>query len=234
MTTFGIIPARGGSKRLPGKNMRDLCGKPLIAHTIEAAAAAATIDRVVVTTDDDLIAETARRFGAEVVRRPTALATDESRSEDAVRHALSIAAGANPEKDFVVLLQPTSPLRTATHIDTCLSAFAATSAASVISVTAFPLPPRVLFAIADDRLRPLLSGRADQDAVPASRAYYPNGAIFAIPAATLLRGDTFYAEPIFPFVMDDDVSVDIDTETDFHLVEVLMLRASDPERRAVQ
>lgn len=234
MTTFGIIPARGGSKRLPGKNVRDLGGKPLIAHTIEAALAARTIDRVIVTTDDDLIADTSRRFGAEVVRRPATLATDQSRSEDAVRHVLSTLTGVDAKKDLVVLLQPTSPLRMAAHIDACLSALAVSDAASVISVVAFPLSPHVLFSIEGNRLQPLFGRQALEPSAQALRTYFPNGAIFAVPAATLLQDDTFYAPPILPYVMDDDVSVDIDTETDFYLVDVLMRHAPDRGRRVAQ
>ena len=110
---IAIIPARGGSKGVPGKNIKDLCGKPLIVWTIEAALRSSYIDTVLVTSDDDDILKISEAAGAKIIKRPSNLATDESPSMDAVLHALDTTAKHN----VVILLQPTSPLRNEQHID---------------------------------------------------------------------------------------------------------------------
>ena len=108
---LAIIPARGGSRRLPRKNVRLLCGKPLIAYTIEAALSSKLIDRVVVSTEDEEIAEVSKKYGAEVLERPEELARDDSPTIDAVMHVLNWFEERKEFFDIVVLLEPTSPLR---------------------------------------------------------------------------------------------------------------------------
>lgn len=116
VSVLGLIPARGGSKRLPGKNIRPLCGKPLIAWTIEEARKSELITQLICSTEDDDIAEVCHKYGCEVLLRPADLATDDASSIDVVRHASRVLPG----YDYVCLLQPTSPLRTAADIDRCL------------------------------------------------------------------------------------------------------------------
>lgn len=138
MQTLAIIPARGGSKGIPRKNVLPLGGKPLIAHTIYAARAASRVDRVVVSTDDDEIATVAQRYGAEVVRRPAALASDTASSEAALLHTLDVlreAEGYDP--DLLVFLQCTSPLTAPEDIDGTIAALVESHADSALAVTAF-------------------------------------------------------------------------------------------------
>jgi N-acylneuraminate cytidylyltransferase/CMP-N,N'-diacetyllegionaminic acid synthase len=132
---IALVPARGGSKGLPGKNVLPLLGKPLIAWTIEQAKACSYIDRVMVTTDDDGIAAAAREFGADVpFKRPAHLATDAAKSLDVVLHALDWLEAHGDRYDLLVLLQPTSPLRTAGDIGGALDLFISKNAGAVVSV----------------------------------------------------------------------------------------------------
>jgi len=138
MSTVAIIPARGGSKGLPGKNIRVLAGIPLIAHTIRAAHEARSVDRVVVSTDDDAIAAIGEKYGAEIVRRPAELAGDEASSESALLHALTCMAdgeGYNP--DLLVFLQCTSPLTTSDDIDRTVAALVEQEADTGLAVARF-------------------------------------------------------------------------------------------------
>ena len=131
---LALVPARGGSKGLPGKNVAPLRGRPLIAWTI-AAAGSALIDSVVVTTDDDAIAEAALAAGARVpFRRPAALAGDEARMSDVIGHALDTLALAGESYGWLLLLQPTSPLRTAAHVEAAFARLAASGGGAVVSV----------------------------------------------------------------------------------------------------
>ncbi|TCD48352.1 acylneuraminate cytidylyltransferase family protein [Chlorobium sp. N1] len=136
MHTVAIIPARGGSKGLPGKNIHPVAGRPLIAWTIMQARGAQSVDRVVVSTDDAAIAAVARRYGAEVVERPPELSGDSATSESAILHTLeSIGGGGAAEPELVVFLQATSPLRLPGDIDRAVAAFVEEGADSLISVT---------------------------------------------------------------------------------------------------
>ena len=129
-TYLGIVLARGGSKRLPRKNLLDLCGKPLIAWTINAGLKSKYIDKLVVSSDDDEILEIAYKFGAHLLKRPRDLANETTTSFDAMRHVID-----NLENyDYVLLLQPTSPLRNETHIDTAIEFLEEKNADAVVSV----------------------------------------------------------------------------------------------------
>src|SRR5919206_1460637 len=127
---LGLIPARGGSKGIPGKNLAPVCERPLIAWTIGAACSASRLDRVVVSTDSDEIAAIARELGADVLARPAELARDETPMRDVLLHALDELG--RPE--ILVLLQPTSPLRRAEHVDAAVALLRATGADCVVSV----------------------------------------------------------------------------------------------------
>ena len=152
---LGVIPARGGSKGVPGKNIRLLAGKPLIAWTIAAAARSRSLGRTIVSTDDPKIAEIAAQWGGDVpFLRPPELATDTATSEDAVFHALDSVSG---PYDWVCLLQPTSPLRTAEDIDACIDACIRGGADCAFSVTEAPKSPYIMYRMdGTGRLEPLL------------------------------------------------------------------------------
>jgi CMP-N-acetylneuraminic acid synthetase len=220
---IAIITARGGSKGLPGKNVALLAGKPLIVHSILAAQGCSLISRTVVTTDDAVIATVAREAGAQVVMRPEELANDTARSQDAVRHCLEVLAAEGCRPDFFVLLQPTSPLRTARHIQDCLSGFLASKAASGISVVEESHSPFKAFVECDGLLQPLFD-RALLSAPRQSltKVYRQNGAIYVVAAETFLQHDNFFVEPAWPYEMSAEDSVDIDSQLDLSLAEFVI------------
>ena len=143
---LAVIPARGGSKGLPGKNILPVGGKPLIAYSIDAARACAAVDRVIVSSDDDAIIAAARACGCDVpFRRPDELATDTAASIDVILHALDQVPG----YDYVVLLQPTSPLRTAADIDAACERLAGHGAQACVSVSPVEQSPYWMYHISD-------------------------------------------------------------------------------------
>lgn len=221
---LAIITARGGSKTLPGKNVRMLAGKPLIAHTIEAAQQSPRVSRIVVTTDDPAIAEVAREWGAEVIDRPPALATDAASSNDTVRHTLDLLAAEGDVPDIFVLLQPTSPLRKAVHVTECIDAFlAAPGMASAISVTSEFHSPYKCYQVQDGKLTPLF----DPTLLSMPRQFLPhiyhqNGAIFLCRTDVFLKTHAFFNEPTLPYMMPYELSVDIDSLSDFMLAEFFL------------
>jgi CMP-N,N'-diacetyllegionaminic acid synthase len=220
MRTLALITARGGSKGIPGKNVRPLAGKPLIAWTIEAALASSLHADVVVSTDDAEIAAVAARCGARVpFMRPAALAADDSPGIDAVLHALEQLPG----YDSVLLLQPTSPLRTASDIEACLALARDRRAVSVVSVTECQTHPAWCYSIGQDqRLSSIVAGD-----VPARRQDLPpvyalNGALYFAEAAWLVRERRLVCAESRAYVMPAERSVDIDTLLDWRLAELLL------------
>jgi CMP-N-acetylneuraminic acid synthetase len=143
---IAIIPARGGSKGIPRKNIRLLAGKPLIAYTIEAAFTS-KMDKVIVSTEDEEIAEISKKYGAEVIERPKGLAKDETPTIDVIFHVLEILKAKNYNPDIVVLLQPTSPLRNAEDIYNAIKLFLDSDCESVVSVCEVEHPPYWSFEI---------------------------------------------------------------------------------------
>ena len=214
LSVLALIPARGGSKGLPGKNIRPAGGRPLIDFTIAAARAAQCVDRVVLSSDDDEIMRVARDCGCEVpFRRPAELATDEASSIDVVLHALD----ALPAHDLVVLLQPTSPLRTAEDIDGACRLMLQRDAQSCVSVTPAEQSPYWMFRLSGDGLLdPLLtdSARASrrQDLPP---VYVLNGAVYVARCEGLRRERSFVGPRTVGYVMPAERSLDIDTPADF-------------------
>lgn len=216
---LALIPARGGSKRLPDKNIRPLAGKPLIAWTIIAANQANCIDRIIVSTDDEIIAETAADFGAEVpFLRPPELADDTATSVDMALHALT---SLDSVFDFLLLLQPTSPLRTAKDIEGIVRFSESAGANSCISVSEALIPLGYFFTLSPEkRLRRVVS----PDKYPDRPIYNPNGAAFLVHVPWFLEHRTFYHEETLAYVMPQHRSVDIDTEMDFFIAEASMLK----------
>lgn len=211
---MAVIPARGGSKGLPGKNIRPLGGKPLITWTIEAARGARAVDQVILSSDDEAIMAAATAAGCAVpFRRPPELATDEAGSIDVVLHALDAVPGA----DIVVLLQPTSPLRTAADIDQALDRLAATGAPAVVSVCAVEQNPHWMYRLSPEaRLVPVMGdgpGFARRQELP--DIFTLNGAIYAARVDWLRAHRSFVTGETVAFVMPQERSLDIDTAADF-------------------
>ncbi|MGI8464311.1 cytidylyltransferase domain-containing protein [Pectobacterium punjabense] len=221
-STLAIIPARSGSKRLPGKNIKILHGKPLIAWTIEAALSARTVDDVIVSTDDEEIANIARQYGAQVpFIRPTKLATDSSTTEAVVNHAVDfISSRINYDK--IMILQPTSPLRTVRNIDEANLFFDNKNASAVVSVTACEHNPHWINGI-DSSFS--LKGFLNEKNFNSGRFYRLNGAIYIIKKELVHDFGTFYADGSFAYVMDSRNSVDIDELSDFEYANYLLLNS---------
>jgi CMP-N,N'-diacetyllegionaminic acid synthase len=233
MKVLAVVPARGGSVTLPRKNVLEFCGKPLIAHSIEAAQAArragAPIERIIVSTDDPEIAEISRHFGADVpFWRPAELARADTPTLPVVQHAIRFAEEQDRLRyDWLLLLQPTSPLRTAEDLQGALDIAAQHGTTSVISVTdANAGHPAKLKLIEHGVLRPYLGTNLQQ---PARQdfgfdVYKTNGAIYLTRRDALLEENSFYGSCARPFVMPPERSVDIDTSLDFELAEFLWKR----------
>lgn len=221
---LAIIPARGGSKGVPRKNIRPLAGKPLIVWAIDEAKKSAYIDRLIVSSEDTEIIDTAREYGCEVpFVRPAELAADETPGIDPVLHALD----ALPEQyDLVVLLQPTSPLRTVEDIDGCIRQCVEDNAPFCVSVTEVDKHPFWMFTLPENHvLQPLLTadsamrGRRRQDLPP---VYVLNGAVYVADVRHLQQHRTFVTAGTAGYAMPRERSADIDTETDFFTCDILL------------
>lgn len=224
---IAIIPARGGSKGLPGKNIKELDGIPLIAHTIRAALESKYIDRVIVTTDSDEIADVAKRYGAEVpFRRPDELSSDTALAVDVYIHAVEYIM--NEQKTLIekfMVLLPTAPLRTANHIDSAIEFFEDKRARTLISVKEAETPITwYMDKNSDDRIRNagFGAGNAVTNRQVNSKYYIPNGAIYILDYSLLKNERTYYCDDTVGFEMSAQESVDIDTMVDFKFAEMLL------------
>lgn len=222
---LGVIIARGGSKRLPGKNIRALRGRPLIAYTIEAAQGAKTLTRTIVSTDDPEIARVAAECGAEVpFIRPAELATDTSLPAGALAHAADWLEGAGVSVDAVVLLQATSPLRRSDHIDAAVALFRSTGVDTVTAVKSAPAHPYWCWKPEGERIEPYFSiAHMEISRHELPPAYIETGAIYVIRRDLLAQG-MLYGPRVVGYVMDDAASVDIDTMEDFEFADYLLAR----------
>jgi CMP-N-acetylneuraminic acid synthetase len=216
-----IVTARGGSKRMPGKNLRPFLGEPLLVHTLRAARESGCVGRVVVSTDAEDIASISREHGAEVpFLRPAALATDGASSIDVVVHVLDeLALGEGYRPEVVLLLQPTSPLRTAQHVAEAMAALEA-PARAIVSVSECKSPTWTYRLASSGHVAPAL---ADEALVPplgrGERFVLPNGAIYIARTDYLRAQAGFLGPDTFAYVMDARCSVDIDVEADFAFAE---------------
>ena len=229
MNVLGIIPARGGSQSIPRKNLVPLGGRPLIAYTCEAALGARRLDRVIISTDDAEIAGVAQALGAEVpFLRPEALAADTVPMIDVLRHAVrSLEDRDGYCADIVVLLQPTSPLRQARHIDETVDLLLRTGADSVVSVVEVPhqFTPGSLLRLDGERLAPYEAGPMILRRQDKPRLYARNGpAVLAVRRQTLLDGGTLYGRDTCGYVMAPEESVDIDGPLDLDLATFFLFR----------
>ena len=224
--SLGVITARGGSKAIPRKNIASLAGKPLIAWTIEAAQKSKTLTRLIVSTDDENIAQVARQYGAEVpFMRPADLAQDQSPHIPVLAHALAwLSEHEIFVPEYVLLLQPTSPLRTAEDIDASFELFQQKNADSVIGVSPTPTHPYLVKRMeSDGRLEsfmPTPDGYLSRQSLPP--AYIINGAIYWIRRDVLIEKKTLCTDRTYGYVMPEDRSLDIDTPSDLRLAEYLM------------
>ncbi|MEF3021846.1 acylneuraminate cytidylyltransferase family protein [Vibrio mimicus] len=219
---IAIIPARGGSKRLPRKNVLPLADKPLIGWSIEAAQKSKYVDEIFVSTDDQEIVDVASEFGIHVPElRPIELASDTASSSDVLIYTLKKFA---QQSNIVILLQPTSPLRAAEHIDEGLELFIAKDAFSVVSVTPCEHSPLWANTLPDDAsMGDFIRPEALQRSQDLSQFYRLNGALYIFDTSQLLEfGHICYTSRSYAYVMDNRISFDIDQQLDFELAEVFI------------
>lgn len=223
---IAIIPARGGSKGLPGKNIKNLNGIPLISHSINAALRSDSISRVIVTTDDKEIANISKEFGAEVpFLRPENLANDNSMVMDAYLYTLDkLEKNTGVKEESFVALLPTAPLRLAEDIDGAVKLFKEKKADSVISVTEAEVPIEWYKKVNENGLlNDYISGSdAVSNRQKYDNAYIPNGAIYIFKTELLRETRQYYQDKTYAFIMPRDRSVDIDHHFDFELAEFLI------------
>jgi CMP-N,N'-diacetyllegionaminic acid synthase len=228
MNVLGLIPARGGSKSIPKKNVVPILGKPLIVYTIEAAQASQRLSRTVVSTDDVEIAAIAKEWGAEVpFLRPPELARDDTPALPVIQHAVRYLETVEGWRaDMIAYLQPTSPLRRDVHIDAAIDLLISKAADSVVSVVPVPhqFNPVSIMCLEEDHLVPFLS-----EAAPLLRrqdkpeVYARNGpAVLVCTYETVMRQNRLYGKRTLPLLMEHEESVDVDTAFDLALVEWIL------------
>ena len=223
---LGIITARGGSKGVPGKNVKDLLGKPLIAYTVEAANESRYLDRCVVSTDSEDIASVAKKYGAEVpFLRPEELATDTALALDVLNHVIDTLKKNGETYDYVLMLQPTSPMRTGADIDACIELAIEKNADSVFSMKQLTdFAPQKLKTLDDNsRILPYAEEEKGQSAPRhiGPNVYKRNCAVYLTKTALIEKGDQF-GDVSYAYVMPEERSIDINDPTDFSLAEFWM------------
>jgi CMP-N,N'-diacetyllegionaminic acid synthase len=229
MRTLGVIPARGGSKGIPRKNIRPLGGRPLLAYTADAARAARRLDRVLLTTDDPEIAEVGRRCSLEVpFLRPAELARDDTPSLPVVQHATRWAEGAWGRFDAICLLQPTSPFRAAADIDACIELLEARGLDSVVTVLPIPHEYHPLWSYyrAPDGVLRLASGAAAppprrQDLPP---AFHREGSVYVTRRDVLMIEGSLYGRTTGGLPVDPERSVNLDGPHDWEMAEQMLIQ----------
>jgi CMP-N,N'-diacetyllegionaminic acid synthase len=222
---LGLIPARGGSKGVPRKNLRYLGGKPLITWTIDTALHSEYLDRVVVSTDDRDIAETSRLAGADVpFMRPASFATDEAPAISVIRHAIEAL-----DDDFPLMayLEPTSPFRSASDVDGCLDELLRRRASCCVTVRyATEVPEWLFYRRRDGHLDPVRAGPIPLRRQEVGPAVAINGCVYVAWTDRLLSAESFFGPDTVSVLMPEDRSLDIDTLSDFDRAEAILARIS--------
>jgi CMP-N-acetylneuraminic acid synthetase len=221
MKVLVIIPARGGSKGVPKKNLKILGDQPLIAHAIACAKASKKTTRIIVSTDSEEIAEVSKQFGSEVILRPEDLATDTSNVVTAVIH---VYQELKEDFDVIVLLQPTSPLRTAQDLDNIITLFEKDNTTDgVISVVPMDdMHPARMYNLGDnDALIPFLTEDETARRQDLQPVYYRNGCFYAVKTAAFFKENSFMVANKKAYVMNAEWLANIDTPRDFKIAEIL-------------
>ena len=207
---LGIIPARGGSKGIQGKNIKPIAGKPLIAWSIEAAKKSKLLGKFVVSTEDSKIAKISKKFGAEVINRPLSLATDKATTLSVLQHVLL-----NISADIVVLLQPTSPIRDRTLIDRCIKKFKRTKADNLATGFICKFKEYGFYT----QRRQDLKG-----------FFYDDGNVYVV-KAELIKNGTMFGKNAQRFFTTKDENIEIDEEFDFWLAQQILVRRKKERRQ---
>jgi len=220
-TIAAVIPARKGSKRLPKKNIRDFCGRPLIALTIEEAIKSEYIDTVIVTSDDPEVLRIASKYNIVSISRPKNLSDDNSKSKDVVKHALNEA---KLKFESFILLQPTSPLRTVNDIDEAIEELYLKSADSIVSVSECEHNPLWSNTLPENNSMKhfIKEGNENIRSQYLEKHYRLNGAIYAVNTSFFKSSQNFFGDNTFAYHMPAEKSIDIDTLSDFICAEAIM------------
>jgi len=221
---LAIIPARGGSKGIRKKNIQKLLGKPLISYTITAAKNTKSINKIIVSTDDNEIKKISENIGAEVpFLRPKQISKDTSSTIEVIKHALKFLEETQSYKpDIIILLQPTSPLRTSQLITKTINTLKKSKATSVITVSKITKHPYASFWLKNDFLKPF-----KENSTKYSRRqdfpdlFFPTGAVYSFWYDTLKKFNSIYGPKIKPIIVDDD-NIDIDTLQDLFFTEMIL------------
>ncbi len=218
---LAIIPARGGSKRLPEKNIKLLAGKPLISYTIETSLNSKLIDKTIVSTDDKEITEVSKNYGAEIIKRPKELAKDTSITIDAIKHTLDVLKEKeNYQPDIIILLQPTTPLRRIEDINNAIEMFFNENCESVVSVC----EGNPYWNLTNkNKAKPVLGWKyfkSRKQDLP--KTFVLNGAIYITTPKSLDKYNAFFNNKMALYQMPNKRSIDIDEEIDFEFVEFII------------
>lgn len=224
MNIVGLIPARGGSKGIPRKSHVRLGGKPLLTYTLQAAQKSKLLSRVLISTDDKKAIALAKRFGVEApFIRPRHLATDKSRIVDVIRHTFNyLEKEEHYPVDAIVLLQPTSPLRKAEHIDEAIRLFIRRDADTVVSVVPVPHrynPVSVMVVEKSGHLKPFREGPLILRRQDKPLSFARNGPAILVMKRSVLKKGQLYGWRVIPYLMSESESVDIDSPADLKLAE---------------
>lgn len=225
MKFLAVIPARGGSKGIPRKNLVEICGKPLISYTIEAAVNACNIDRVIVSTEDEEINNVSNSYGVEVIKRPIELATDKSTTLSVLQHVKKILHKEGYIPDAIITLQPTSPLRTSRHIDEAINIFSkdknADCLVSCIQVPHIYHPLSVMKKNPDGYLESYLGEKEITRRQDKPQVFARNGAAIYITKISRIEEYVFGGK-LLPYFMDEQSSIDVDTQLDLTKVKQII------------
>lgn len=224
---LGLIPARGGSKGIPGKNIRMLNGKPLLAYAAQAAQESGMVDRLVLTTDSEEIATLGKDLGIEVpFIRPADLAQDDTPMLPVIEHAVHFVESAGWQPDVILLLQPTAPLRKAEHIQQAVKKLVDEKCDSVVSVVEVPrhYVPDFVLRLEEGKLKPFLDAPLATRRQDARPAYSRDGTIYAFRRDVLVHKNTIYGDDCRPLTIPADQSCNLDTMDDWYEAEKRILK----------
>jgi len=225
MNILAIIPARGGSKGIPHKNIKNLNGKPLIFYTIREAKKSKFLSRIVVSTDDEKISNVSKRYGVDVIKRPKKLAKDTTSSEAVIKHAINyLKKKEGFRADILVLLQPTSPLRKVNDIDNSIKKFLTSNCSCVVTVCETSHTPYWMYKITkNDKLEKLIKNkkvikrRQDTPIV-----YQLNGAVYVFHAKKIMKDQSIVSGDVRAYVMPYERSIDTDQPFDLFICEMIL------------
>ncbi len=228
-SVLAVILARAGSKRIPGKNMVKIAGRPLLAYTLDAAKKATWVSDIVVSSDSPEVRAFSEEQGVKAIDRPSKLANDVARSEPALYHALTWYATRYKPVDWVMLLQPTSPLRTSLHIDEACTQLFNTDATALISVQTLPHSPLKSFKLnADGYIEGLINNETPfQRSQDLPVCMIPNGAIYIVKSDLFLASQKLWTPKTLPYVMDASLGIDVDTTEDLAQAEQQILASKE-------